>query len=246
VIVAPVLFLVGLLPASRLKNALLTLWGRDWSVARSARIHPTVLWRVGRLVVGEGAQVGPGNVVRDMVRLELGPDTSVGQFNWITGEARYAEQDDPARAGTLVLREGAALVSRHYVDCAGGLEIGRMAILAGVRSTVLTHWADHQNWRLRAAPVVMGPCCIVSSTVTLTAGAVVPQGSIVAAGAVVAKALGDPDTLYGGVPAKHIAALSGSAHARRTAARFTRGPVDATDVDTTAGTARPHARSASH
>jgi maltose O-acetyltransferase len=62
----------------------------------------------------------------------------------------------------------------------------------------------------------------VSSTVTLTAGALVPDGCVVAAGAVVPKALSEPDTLYGGVPAKPIADLSGSAHSRRSAPRFAR------------------------
>ena len=196
--------LLGLLPACGLKNLLLSRIGRGWSIARSARVHPTLFWRVATVRIGAGAQMGPGNAVRDMVRFELADDTIMGQLNWITGETRYADQVDPDLAGALVMHEGAAIASRHYLDCAGGLELGRMAILAGVRSTVLTHWADHQNWVLRAAPVVLGAMTIVSSTVTLTAGAVVPDGCVVAAGAVVAKALPDPHTLYGGVPAKRI------------------------------------------
>jgi hypothetical protein len=57
--------LLGLLPPSRLKNRLLGLTARTWSIAASARIHPVLLWHVGTLRVGEGAYVGAGNTFRD-------------------------------------------------------------------------------------------------------------------------------------------------------------------------------------
>ena len=217
-----VLLLLGLLPASRPKNRLLTLCGRGWSVAATARIHPTVLWRVGRLHAGERCHIGPGNVLRQLARVELADEASIGQFNWITAEASYAEQADPALAGCLLLDFGAAIASRHYLDCAGGVTMGSMSILAGVRSTFLTHWADHAQWVLRAAPIRIGDSVIVSSVATVTAGAAVAERSIVAAGAVVPKALTEPARLYAGVPAKPVADLTGAAHANRSAPRFAR------------------------
>lgn len=215
-----VLLVLGLMPACRLKNFLLTSLAREWWVSASARIHPIVIWRVRRLRIGDKCAIGPGNVLRDLVRVELAEDAAIGQLNWITAETRYAEQADPAMAGSLVLDEGAAIASRHYLDCAGGVRLGRMSIVAGVRSTFLTHWADHHQWVLRAAPIRLEPSCIVSATSTVTAGSVVPERSVVAAGAVVAKALEQPGTLYGGVPARVIADLADGAHATRTSARF--------------------------
>lgn len=229
-----VLLVVGLLPASRWKNALLSLLGPGWSVDRAARVHPVVLWRVGRLRVGSGCLIGPANVFRDLTLLELAPDAAFGQFNWVTAEARYAEQADPERAGTVVLDTGAAVNSRHYLDCAGGFRLGRFGIVAGVRCTFLTHWADHRDWVLRAAPIDLGDATIVSSGSTVTAGVTVADRCVVAAGAVVPKSLTEPGKLCGGVPAKPIADLTGAAHAEREAPRFAR---TARPADPTVGAA---------
>lgn len=206
-----VLLLLGLLPASKLKNLLLTTCGRGWSVARSARVQPSLLWRVGQLRVGDRADVGPGNVFRELSSVDLGEGVQMGQFNWFSGAAAYIDQVDPDLAGRLVMEDRSGLTSRHYVDCSGGVRIGMLALVAGVRSTILTHSVNHRTWRQEGRPVHLGRSSVLFSNALVTAGTVIAERSVVAGGAVVSGHLAIPERLYGGVPAVEIGDISGAA-----------------------------------
>jgi acetyltransferase-like isoleucine patch superfamily enzyme len=208
--------ILGLLPASRLKNRLLSLTGRSWSVAPSARIHPVLLWHVGTLRVGEHAFVGLGNAFREMLVVDLGDRADIGQLNWFSGQAQYVQQADEELAGALILESQAAITSRHYFDCAGGVRIEEFAVIGGVRSTILTHYADVHTWGLRAAPIVLERGALTLTNCNVLSGTTVPANSVVAAGATTAKPLTEPGKLYGGVPAKVVADIS---HAREFADR---------------------------
>jgi hypothetical protein len=200
--------LLGLLPPSRLKNRLLGLTARTWSIAASARIHPILLWHVGTLRVGEGAYVGAGNAFRELLVVDLGERADIGQFNWFSGQAQYVRQDDPELAGTLVLEPRAAMTSRHYVDCSGGVRLEELSVIGGVRSTVLTHYADLHVWEQCGAPVVLRRGAITLTNCNVLAGTTIPPNSVLAAGATTAKPLTEPGKLYGGVPARVVADLS--------------------------------------
>jgi hypothetical protein len=200
--------LLGLLPASRLKNRLLSLTARKWSIAPSARIHPVILWHVGTLRVGEGAYIGVGNAFREMLVVDLGERADIGQLNWFSGQAQYIPLVDEDLAGSLILRAHAAMTSRHYVDCSGGVLLEEYSVIGGLRSTVLTHYADVHVWDLRGAPVILRHKAITLTNCVLLAGTTVPANSMVAAGAVTAKPLEEPGKTYGGVPARVVADLS--------------------------------------
>ena len=200
--------LLGLLPASRLKNRLLGRTARTWSVAGSARIHPVLLWHVGTLHVGEDAYVGAGNAFRELLVVDLGERADIGQFNWCSGQVQYVRQDDPGLAGTLVLEPRAAMTSRHYVDCSGGVRLEEFSVIGGVRSTVLTHYADLHVRERCGAPVVLQRGAITLTNCNILAGTTIPPNAVVAAGATTAKPLTEPGMLYGGVPARVVGDLS--------------------------------------
>ncbi|NMO90385.1 hypothetical protein [Actinomycetospora sp. TBRC 11914] len=200
--------LLGLLPPSRLKNRLLGLTSRRWRIAPSARIHPVVLWRIGTFRVGEDAYVGAGNAFRELLVVDLGERADVGQFNWFSGQALYVAHEDASLAGTLVLEARAAMTSRHYVDCSGGVRLEEFSVIGGVRSTVLTHYADLHDWEQRGAPVILQRGAVTLTNCTLLAGTTVPPHSVVAAGATTAKPLTEPRKVYGGVPARIVSDLS--------------------------------------
>jgi acetyltransferase-like isoleucine patch superfamily enzyme len=203
-----VVLLLGLLPAHRIKNALLNLTGAR--IARSARIQPIVLWRVRSLVVGERGYIGPANSFRELARVELGEDAEIGQLNWFSAAASYLSPSDHPMTASLVMDDQAAIVSRHYVDCSGGVEMKRTSILGGVRSTVLSHSADVHAWEVTGSPVVFGERSMVLSHSLVSPGITIADGVVAAAGAVIVRDLPEPGRLYGGVPAKVIGDLSGS------------------------------------
>jgi carbonic anhydrase/acetyltransferase-like protein (isoleucine patch superfamily) len=186
-----------LLPPSRAKNAVLRLCGQ--------RVHPTawlgvcLVVGVDRVQVGRDAVVGHGNVVRGLRVLRLDEDVRVGHWNWLSA-ARWVASDEPA--GSLVLAAHSALTSRHYVDCSGGVLIGRLVTVGGHRSTVLSHTIDLRSGRQSTAAVVIEDRVFVGSSCTILPGARIAAGSAVGAGAVVLPGrTAQPGMLYVGVPA---------------------------------------------
>jgi acetyltransferase-like isoleucine patch superfamily enzyme len=217
-ITAVVVLLLGLLPACRAKNVLLCLVGR-YSIARSARIHPVIIWHVRSLVVGERGYIGPGNAFRDLLRVELGREAEVGQLNWISGASTHANSTENPLIASLVLEDSSAIVSRHYLDCSGGVRLERLAILGGVRSSVLTHGADTAVWEVHGSPVVIGEATLVFSHALITPGVTIAKHCIIAGGAVIPFDLEEPGRLYGGVPAKVIGDVSDGEHITRRSLR---------------------------
>jgi acetyltransferase-like isoleucine patch superfamily enzyme len=187
---------VALLPRSRVKNRLLTALG--WQVHPTARVGICLIQRVDRLVVGERCVVGHANVLRDLHHVTFGPGARMGRWNWVSGARMLKE--DPSRHHLELGRES-ALMSRNYVDASGGVRIGEFTTVAGVRSTFITHGIDLHDSEQRTAPIEVGAFSIVSSNVRLVPGAVVPDHSLVAMGAVVTPGLVEPYRLYAGAPA---------------------------------------------
>jgi len=156
--------------------------------------------------IGPGCRIGHFTVVRKLPQLVMGDHATLGQWNWITcGEfftSGESEVPPPERQGLFIDRH-AALTSRHYVDCAGGVFIGQFTTVAGIRSTIITHQIDI-NARQVCEPVRIGEYCYIGSDVKFVPGACVPDRSIVAMGAVVVGALPECGGLYTGVPARYL------------------------------------------
>lgn len=205
------LLVIGLLPAGRLKNRVLSA-ASDWQIHPRAVIDPVVLWRIGTLEVGDSAHLGPGTVFRDLHQVRLGDHAGIGQFNWVTCTPNLVEPG----GGSLQLAEGAALTSRHYVDCTGGISIGPRSIVGGVRTSLLSHQVDTAASVVRSAGIEIGAECLISTNVVITPGRRLTDRCIVAAGAVVGSDLLEPESLYGGVPARRLGARPGEAYFERT------------------------------
>lgn len=69
--------------------------------------------------------------------------------------------------------------------------------------------SDRRAGDISAGEIVIGDGCWLGAGVTVLAGVTVGSGSVIAAGAVVTEDC-EPDSLYGGVPARLIRRLGGS------------------------------------
>lgn len=207
-----VTLVVFLLPAARAKNFLLRRLGHP--VDRTARIGPNLVVGVGRFEAGPGATVVFGNVFRGLAAVSLAEGAIIGQLNWFSTAPTFV--GTTPNAATLMLGEGAAVVSRHYVDCSGGVILDRYSIVGGVRSILLTHHASHATGRLECAPIHIGEYALLNSANRMVAGSVLPARSLTGIGAVVLPGLREPARLYAGVPAKDIKAVEGGGLFNRT------------------------------
>jgi acetyltransferase-like isoleucine patch superfamily enzyme len=211
--------LIGLLPASSAKNRLMRLIVRGWDVDKDAHIGPCLIWRVRELRMGSGASIGAGTVFRDMNTVRLGAESRIGNLDWFSGTASYIHVGG-SLAGTLLVEDGAAITSRHYLDCSGGITIGEMSTVAGVRSTILSHSVELGVSEQQTAPVRIGKWCFISTGVVIAPGIVIADRTVVGAGAVVVRDLTESECFYGGVPARRIRSLAGATYFARTEPRI--------------------------
>lgn len=157
---------------------------------------------VDRLVMADGAVIGSFNIFRNIPSVELGAAASIGSWNWFTTiRAKSAFSTSMNRTPSLVLGREAAITSRHYIDVQDRVEVGDFSILAGVRSSILTHAIDLNECSQRAKPVTIGRYCFVGTGCVILAGSILPDYCVVGAGAVVTTAFTEKYCLYAGVPA---------------------------------------------
>jgi acetyltransferase-like isoleucine patch superfamily enzyme len=109
--------------------------------------------------------------------------------------------------GRLVVDRRGAITSRHYIDCSGDVSVGAFTVVAGVRSTILTHQIDVVESRQTVAPVAIGDYCFIGSNCRITPGSAIPDRCVTAMGSVVVGELPQPGMLYAGVPARPVKEL---------------------------------------
>lgn len=168
---------VGATPASRVKNWLLNRLG--YEIHRTAEFGPSLIVGVDYISLGAGARVGPFNVFRDLRRLEMGESSVLGQWNWISAARPLLVEKSQ---GCFVLGRESALTSRHYVDASGGITVGELTTIAGVRSTFITHGIDWKSSEQTTRPIRIGSHCLISSNVAVPPGASIPDRSLIGMG----------------------------------------------------------------
>jgi acetyltransferase-like isoleucine patch superfamily enzyme len=191
---------VGLLPPGSWKNRLLNLLGHD--IDPTATIAPVLIIGRTRLSVGPRVIIGPLNAFRDVSFVRIGAACQIGQLNWFTAAPLLVDGSPNPDAAVLEMGEAAQLTNRHYFDAAGGVFLGAYSVVAGVRSTFMTHGIDVVDNSMSTKPIRIGERSMVGSNCQLLPGALVPDRSVVAMGSTVVTALQGEEQLFAGAPAK--------------------------------------------
>ena len=167
--------------------------------------------RVVQLRLGPGSCLGHFSIIRNLQRLDLGENATIGTFNWVFGMAGHHElyfASEKDRLSELTMAAESALTSRHIVDCTNRVVIGAYTTIAGFRSQILTHGINIEKNKQSSEPVVIGKYCLIGSGSMILKGAVVPDYSIIGAGSVFRGQPNKPYQMYAGVPARPIKTLS--------------------------------------
>lgn len=178
---------IGLLPASKIKNTLLRTLG--WTIGPNASVGPGLYLNLDNVQLGRNSRIGPFNVIRDLSQLAIGEHAKVSQWNWISASRAIRNAGGP---GSMSLGSHSSVTSRHYIDCSGGVEVGRYTTIAGMRSTLITHgiaWTDSMQ---TFDSITVDDYCLISSNVSITPGSRLGERVIVGMGSTVAGELPGP------------------------------------------------------
>lgn len=179
-------------------------------------IHPGA--RIGlsvvlsrKLTMREMSRIGNFNLISTIDGVELDIDSGIGTFNYITGypgQARGHFEHIQNRHCSLILKRGAGLTSRHFVDCTCGVTLGEFTTVAGIGSLLLTHSIDIRLSRQDAAPIVFGRSCFTGAKIVVLPGVTIADRCVISAGTVVYKSIFEGDAVYGSHQLRLLTKLS--------------------------------------
>ena len=176
------------------------------------KIHPTA--HIGfsyiypkHLVMEEGATIGHLNVAIHLELIYMEKYCTICQRNWITGfplNNKTNFQDFPNRKPYLIMKKDSAITKQHLVDCTDTVTIGELTSVGGYGTQILSHSTSLKLNKQSCSPITIGHHCFVGTRSIILPGAVLPDHSVLGAGAMLKKHFTDEYSLYGGVPAKFI------------------------------------------
>lgn len=199
-----ILLVLWLLPASRIKNRLLTAGGHR--IDRDATARSNLVWKVRSFELAPHSRINRWNLVKGMKAVRLAEHATIGKNNIITANAAYVPLPSGAR---LELGEHAYVTSRHGLDCSGSLIVGAYSAVAGFGSQVLTHSIDLSRDAQTAYPIVIGERSFVGARCLLLGGSRLPARSVLAAGSVLTDSERAEQGLWAGVPARFKSEVAG-------------------------------------
>jgi acetyltransferase-like isoleucine patch superfamily enzyme len=163
-----------------------------------------------QLIMEEKSAISSLTLCKQIDKLHLKTNARIGTLNYITGYSAFLKESFSHvlnRKCELIVGEHTAVTSRHFLDCTAGVYIGDFTTLAGIRSQIFTHSIDLKASRQDAKSVHIGNYCFVGTGCVLLKGSVLPDYSVLGAASMINKAF-EESGIYGGVPAKKIAATS--------------------------------------
>ena len=194
------------LPSSKTKNFILRKLG--WEIGDYVKIGSIIAQRLTTVKIGNFSVIQSMSIYRD-VALEIGENSGIGSWNWISSAVPLKKSSD--YRGKLELGNGTFIHSRNYFDVTGGIKLGNFSSIAGVRSTFLTHQTDTVfNTRVCNQIWVGDHTMICSNTLLVPGGTIIGDRCVIAMGSVVKSGKYPSDSLYAGNPAVHKKSTKGN------------------------------------
>ena len=165
---------------------------------------------VGHLELGDGAQIGHLNLIRNCDEVRLGDHATIGNLNWINAVPSGATdlfESAPNRRTVLDLGPHSAITFGHFVDCSDVVELAEFATIGGYRSQIMSHSVDLEQGIQTTAPVRFGAYSFLGTGAVVLQGADLCHHAVVGAGSMLRDIETKPYSLYSGVPATYVKEL---------------------------------------
>ena len=178
----------------------------NYKIHKTAKIGFSIIL-AEELIMHKNSRIHNLSICKNIDCLIMHEESGIASLNFITGFNTKQSTVFPHvvnRKCELILLEHSGITSRHYLDCNGGIYIGKYTTVAGNRSTLQTHSIDIYKNRQDVKPIIIGDYCFLGTGCIILGGSVLPNYAILAAGSVLSASYNDSYYLYGGVPAKPI------------------------------------------
>ena len=164
------------------------------------------------LLMEDGAYVGHLNVVKNIDFFKMERNSRLGHQNTITCASKknkkyYVGVD---RVCEMLMGKHSTITRKHYFDCTDSISIGEFTTIAGFDSQFLTHSIDIYENKQSCKSIHIGSYGMIGTRCTVLPGSVLPDYSVLGAGALLNCRYSDSYSLYAGVPAKMVKKYSGS------------------------------------
>jgi len=182
-----------------------------WDISKNAKIGFSFI-DVRYASISDGVVIKSCTVIRNLDCLLLQENTRIGTLNWVIGKQNITVpikkiKEDVRLYSVLKLEKDSAITNRHYIDCYAAVTIGAFSILAGIKTTLMTHSVDINESKQGAKEVIIGSYCFIGTDSTILGGTVLPDYCVVGAKSLLHKNFELSYSLYAGVPAKRIKSL---------------------------------------
>lgn len=179
-----------------------------YNISKTAHIGKSIIL-AQKLILEDNAHIGSGTLCKPIDRLVMHKNSNLGNFNLITGVNTSNRNSKhfafiPNRKCELIIGSETGITSRHYFDCTAGIYIGDFCQIAGFGSTFLTHSIDIKENRQDAQSIRIGNYCFIGLRSTILKGTSIADRIALGACSLVSSNLEKSESLYAGIPAKHV------------------------------------------
>lgn len=178
----------------------------SYDIRKGARIGMSIVL-CDRLIMEEGSFISHLTFINNIDLCHMRSYAKIGRNNWITGlnsKSNINFTYTKGRKCELIVGESSRITPKHFIDCSGGVYIGKFTTVAGLGTQILSHSIDIDVSRQSTGPVTIGKYCFVGTACIFLKNSSLPDYSVLGAGSVLNKAYSEDLCLYGGVPARKI------------------------------------------
>ena len=195
--IKPIPLLISIFPA-RVKP---WLYRRllHWKIGKNVRVGLTYI-NGTQVVIGDDVKIGHFNLIMTFKVLEIGSQVLIKNFNHFVSSPRVSHWPCCLKIGSR-----AKIMSHHYMDGYGKIEIGENTTIGGRESQFWSHTLSLKGDKMVLTPleIYIGKNVYVGARSVLLE-CVIPDNSVVGAGSVVTRAFQKEDAriLIAGNPAQ--------------------------------------------
>ncbi|PSB09559.1 hypothetical protein C7B62_12765 [Pleurocapsa sp. CCALA 161] len=158
-----------------------------WSIGKNVKIGFSYI-NCEHCILKDNVTIGNFNIIRRLTLFQIGGGPCIKNFNQFFFSGN--KDESPSWSGKIILEEKVNIMSHHFIDAGGSVNVGKNTTIAGRDSHIWNHGISYINGSTKKEKlryeVNVGRNVYVGARVSIL-GCSVPDQAMVGAGSVVNK-----------------------------------------------------------